>query len=378
MKIGFDAKRLFCNQRGLGNYSRTLVGILQREFPEHEYHLYTPKMRTNIADFEYFTSDAFCVHQPEHKNFLWRSFLMHSQIKKDSIDIYHGLSHELPHFLDRKRTKTVVTIHDLIFLANKASSTYINRYLYNSKAKHSCLNADRIIAISENTKRDIVHYYDVDPSRIDVVYQSCNPIFYNPRSEIQNQEVLKRLGISFDYFLFVGGAEQNKNLKLVIDAYRLLPQDLRIPLLVVGRGRKKSVEEAKQLISAYKLDSYFVWMDNLSSNLDLQSLYQCSRGLIFPSLYEGFGLPLLEALLSSTPVLSSNSSSLTEAGGPSSLYFNPTAVEELVHTIEKVLSDDELAQRMRREGLAYAHENFMPEHFGQNVMKSYKRVLESD
>lgn len=375
MKIGYDAKRLFCNFRGLGNYSRTLIENLQNIYPDNDYHLYTSKIVKGFKDAEKFYSDRFKLHMPRSKrSIFWRLSGVVDEIKQDKLDIFHGLSHELPIGLKKAGVKSIVTIHDLIFEANTKAHPFIDRNIYSLKAKYSCKNSDRIIAISENTKRDIVGYYNIAPEKIDVIYQSCNPIFFHQNSSSYNLSVLKKFNISDEYFMFVGSAEQNKNLGLIVKAYSLLPKDLRIPVLLICKGDSKYKQNLIAEIEKARLVEYFIWIDNLTDNNELKSLYQCSRGLLFPSFYEGFGLPVVEALLCEAPVIVSNTSSLPEAGGPNSIYFNPNVAEELASGIERVLVDTEYVKLMKRSGLDYAMNNFHPELFAKKVMDCYLKT----
>jgi Glycosyltransferase len=306
----------------------------------------------------------------------WRSFSIVDQLRQDEIEIYHGLSHEIPINLHKTSIKSVVTMHDLIFKANTNAHSFIDRTLYDLKYRHSCKHADRIIAISENTKNDIVRFYGISPEKIDVIYQPCNSIFYTQRNEEDNIKVLKKFGIDFDYFMFVGSAEPNKNLKIVVNAYSILPPDFRIPILIIGRGNSSYKKEVMEQISRFRLEKYFIWITDLNDNQDLQSLYQKSKGLIFPSFYEGFGLPIIEALLCKTPVIASNTSSLPEAGGPSSLYVNPTNHQELSFFIERLLSDSHLASTMKDEGYQYALDNFSHESYAKRIFSTYTKALQ--
>ncbi|HHH52955.1 MAG TPA: glycosyltransferase family 1 protein, partial [Bacteroidetes bacterium] len=163
MRIGFDAKRLFLNYTGLGNYSRTLVSNLQRFYPQHEYHLYTTKTTRNKDTEEFFDTSKYTIHECHYSlKSYWRSYSIVENLKNDGIDIYHGLSAEIPFGIDKSGIKTVVTIHDLIFKFFKKDYTLIDRMLYNMKTKYACNHADKIIAISKRTKDDILSIYGID------------------------------------------------------------------------------------------------------------------------------------------------------------------------------------------------------------------------
>jgi len=249
-----------------------------------------------------------------------------------------------------------VTIHDLIFRKYHDTFPVVDRKIYDFKFKRACANADTIIAISESTKKDIINLYGVHPAKISVVYQSCNPLYYHP-SPLSGKTIKAKYHIPDEYLLFVGSVETRKNVKLLIEAYRHLPHDLRLPLVIVGRPRQ-GVKEIKELIKSLGIEHLVVWVEHLSSNEHLQVIYQEALAFIYPSFYEGFGLPVAEALLSKTPVITSNVSSLPEAGGPNSLYINPKEPEDLAQAIRKVLTDTSLRQTMIEKGFDYAHAKF--------------------
>ena len=180
MKIGFDAKRYFNNKTGLGNYSRTLVSNFHTFFPDNNYYLYTPGINLNEEKVNLDSKENVTIRTAGSKNHtLWRSFEIKKDIKEDQLDVYHGLSHELPRGNENLECKMVVTIHDLIFKTNPEFFPYIDRSFYHIKCKHSLHTADKIIAISENTKNDIIKYYNIDPSKIEVIYQSCQQQYYS-------------------------------------------------------------------------------------------------------------------------------------------------------------------------------------------------------
>lgn len=373
MKIGFDAKRIFNNTTGLGNYSRSLVSNLQHFFPEQEYHLFSPEARHSDYAATFLHSGHFHVHQGKTRlKSYWRSFSIVKDLVRTGIELYHGLSNELPHNLHREGIKSVVTIHDLIFKIYPGTYTLSERLIYDRKFRYACLHADRIVAISENTKQDIIRLYDTDPARIEVIYQTCNPLFYTLRSTEANKEVLHLLNLPPRFFLYVGSVEERKNLKLIIAALQQLPPPERIPLVIVGRGGVYKTA-CKQLIASLGLEPYFIWLE-VQNNLQLQSLYQSAAALIYPSLYEGFGLPVAEALLSKTPVITAATSSLKEAGGPGSFYIDPHDACNLAETMLRIIQEDPSLPERCEKGYAYAHRTFSPGALTGQLMQLYQTL----
>jgi glycosyltransferase involved in cell wall biosynthesis len=374
MKIGFDSKRLFSNFTGLGNYSRSLLLNLEKYFPEGDYHLYTPKIKHSPETIPFFENPHFNVHSSNvFLKSYWRSFSIVDQLRKDNVELFHGLSNEIPFTIRKSGIKSVVTIHDLIFKMLPSTYPYIDRQIYDLKFRKSCNNADRIIAISNSTKNDIVKYYHIDPAKIEVVYQSCNPLYYDSDPITNAGEVLKQYNLPSEYLLYVGTVEPRKNLKLIVEAYSFLSEDLRIPLVVIGKG-KDYMSEVKQLIHSKGLEKLVLWFDYLENNRHLQTFYHHAQAFIYPSFYEGFGLPVVEALLGKTPVITSNTSSLPEAAGPDSFCINPDNAEELAHAITKVLNDSALRKAMIHNGYGYAKDNFSPRKVTEQLHGLYQKI----
>lgn len=374
MKIGFDAKRIFNNTTGLGNYSRSLVRNLHEYFPENQYHLFSPEVKRAEYTKPFLATPYYKVHISKTRlKSYWRSFSIVKDLSIAGIELFHGLSNEIPHNLSREGIKSVVTIHDLIFKIYPETYSISERLIYDRKFRYACQNADKVIAISESTKNDIIRFYDIDPSKIEVIYQTCNPIFYNPRTQEENLHVAGLYNLPDEYFLYVGSVEKRKNLELIIEAYKINKDLHRVPLIIIGKGGDYKAE-CKRLISRYGLESSFIWMDNFKNNEHLQSVYHLAKALIYPSLYEGFGLPIAEALLCKTPVITANTSSLKEAGGPDSIYINPAKPQELSEAMSKVLNEPYLVASMREGGYVYATLKFSAAISSKQIIDLYRSV----
>lgn len=374
MKIGFDAKRLFLNNTGLGNYSRTLVGNLQQFHRENEYHLYSPKIR-ETAENASFTQPPFHLHTPTtpFKSY-WRTRGIVSQLQQDQLDIFHGLSHEIPIGLAQSKIKTVVTIHDLIFKTNPETYSPIDRFIYDKKWAYSCKNSDAIIAISESTKADIVKYYNVNPDKVSVIYQPCQSLFYKMQSDASLQEIQQSYQIHNDFLLYVGSIQPRKNILNLIKGYALLPKSLQIPLVLIGNGGKYKLK-VKALIADLKLEKNVLWLENVTNNYHLQAIYQLAAALVYPSFYEGFGLPVVEALLSKTAVITSNVSSMPEAGGKAAWYVNPHSFEEIGAAMETVLNDEEERKQRVELGFEYAQRQFSCIKLTKDLVNLYENTI---
>jgi glycosyltransferase involved in cell wall biosynthesis len=367
MRLGFDAKRLFNNITGLGNYGRTLVQNLERFYPADHLYLYTPEARSSSRTKYFLDQNRFRIRTaPSLLDSLWRSWGITKALVRDGVELYHGLSNELPLNIRKSRLPTVVTIHDLIFKVLPDTYPAVDRVIYDYKVRRACANADHIIAISENTKRDITAYYDTAPEKISVVYQACDPVFYDDSVPTTTASLPQ------DFLLYVGAVTDRKNLKGIIEALAGLPSGNRPPLVVVGSGGRY-MQHIRKL--ATQVQVRCSWLDSIDSALELKSIYLRALALAYPSRYEGFGLPVAEALLCGTPVITSKTSSLPEAGGHSSVYVDPGSIEELREAITDVLGDTDKRETMKRDGQRFARARFDPVTLTTQLHKLYERVL---
>lgn len=366
MKIGYDAKRLFNNFTGLGNYSRTMIDILTTYVPEHQYLLYSPKVTRNQVTMPYLEMEGCRTIVPTGmmKGSLWRTYGMASALKNDEIDLFHGLSNELPVGLERRRIPSVVTIHDVAFHTFPDMYRWHDRMIYDWKWKYACRHANHIIAISESTKADIIQFYDVPEEKISVIYQPVNKVYYDSLPTPHAGGV--------PYMLYVGSVNSRKNLLGIVKAMELLPADLQLPLTIVGGGGSYK-REVEQYIAEHHMEHMFQWATAIDSE-SLKQLYTNATMFLYPSFYEGFGLPVVEAMLSGCPVLTSNTSSLPEAGGPSSLQINPRNIEEIRDGIVKILTDDALRNQMIEGGRKYAIEKFHPATLAKQLADLYEKM----
>ena len=368
MRIGFDAKRAFFNLSGLGNYSRNIIHYLSSFYPENEYILYVPRRPDKP---ELLVSSGQQMALPESwisKRFpsAWRSFWLPKRLKIDNIDLFHGLSNEIPFGIHRYKIKPVVTVHDLIFLKYPQWYSKIDRTIYMRKTSYSCRFAYRIIAISEQTRSDIIRFLKVDPAKIDVVYQGCNPDFYNIASPEKKQEVSARYNLAPGYILYVGTIEERKNLLNVV---RAIHQGSIITTLVVIGRQTPYASVVKKYIHEHHLEN-ITFLENVPND-DLPSLYQMSSVFIYPSAYEGFGIPILEALYSRTPVITTAGGCFHEAGGDDSLYIDPSNIEEISDSLKKILGDEDLRNKMISKGYEHALK-FNDKIIADNLMKVYE------
>lgn len=370
MKIGFDAKRALFNRSGLGNYSRSTIKLLSHFYPENKYCLFTPKISQELFKS---SANQFLV-EPEpgvskSLSSLWRTWGIYRQIKNQKLDIYHGLSNELPLSIKKTVVKSVVTIHDLIFLRYPEYYPFIDRQIYKLKFQHACRVADKIIAISEATKADIITYFGTDPDKIKVVYQTCNPDFQILLNEDKKERIRKKYSLPDNYILYLGTIEKRKNVLTLIKAYINVNPDIH--LLIAGRPTDY-LSEINEFLKLNHIGDKIVFRHNIES-ADLPALYQSAALFVYPSVFEGFGIPVLEALYSGVPVITSTGSCFAETGGDAALYCDPYDVQQMSTCISKVFNDPKTRESMIRKGFAHAAK-FNEVNVASNLMRVYENL----
>lgn len=375
MNIGFDAKRITHNRTGLGNYSRFIVRVLSAYYPGNKYYLYSPSKSKDrlCSDLEEVENIHF--HYPDSFIFrifkaVWRSGALVSSLKRDKIKLFHGLSNELPYGLRKNNIRSIVTIHDLIFLRYPQFYKPIDRWIYTKKFKAACRQADKIIAISEMTKRDIVRFFNIEEEKISVVYQGCDASFTHAVAREKKEHVRGTYHLPSRFILNVGSIESRKNLLLIVKAMKYLKED--IELVAIGR-RTPYAEEVEN----YARDNGLADRVHLISNVpftDLPAVYQMADVFIYPSFFEGFGIPIIEAMHSGVPVIAATGSCLEEAGGPDSIYVDPNDEEGLAEQISLVLSSPKLVDMMKIKGKEYVKQ-FSDEVIAHHIIQIYQELI---
>ncbi|SIQ39167.1 glycosyltransferase family 4 protein [Maribacter ulvicola] len=370
MRIGFEAKRVFHNNTGLGNYGRDVIRILKEHSPICNFLLYNtkpPKTKRieNSRNIETIYPISFFWKKFSS---LWRLGPVIKQIKNDHLDIYHGLSGEVPYGLKKNNVPTVVTIHDLIFLSHPQYYSFFDRFIYKKKFNHAVHKADKVIAISEQTKRDIIKYLNIDKKKIEVIYQGCNNAFKETYGDNEKEEVKDKYNLPLEFILNVGTIEERKNVLTLVKAIK----DTGFHLILVG-GEKGYATKVHNFIKENNMQSQVSFLKNVPTK-DLAIIYQLATVFCYPSLCEGFGIPIIEALFSGLPVITTNFGCFPEAAGPTSLYVDPTDQNQIKTKIKQLFNDPELRTTMKISGLAYV-QKFSDENVAKNLMNLYKKVL---
>ena len=375
MTIGYDAKRLFHNNSGLGNYARALVDNLRTYHPDVETILYTPTAPKDYKSLHWSNRIAVPELTPGP---LWRSYVVTHQLKTDKVDLYHGLSNELPFNIRRGKVKSIVTVHDLIFKAFPETYPLLDRTIYDYKTKTACRNADHIIAVSEHTKSDIIRHYGTAPEKITVINPNISPLIsFKKRleeySKVGTESSAWHKAYPLPYLLALGTVEARKNFVQVVEAIARLSESERPMLVLAGRastGLEQLLLRAEELgVSDYVKALGFV------NSIDLAILLGRAEALVYPSRYEGFGMPVAEALLGGIPVITSTTSSLPEASGGHALHVDPDDIDGMAAAIQSILTDHEATKARVNAGRAYAERAYSPRRLTNQLVELYARVL---
>lgn len=373
MKIGFDAKRAFLNKAGLGNYSRNTLVSLQKYYPENQYLLFTPDYRTDLFkeymffDVEYPGKIAKSLFKP-----LWRTWWLSHKVKKYNLDLFHGLSNELPGGIHLSGIPAVVTIHDLIFINFPGLYKAIDRKIYYEKVKYASGAAKRIIATSKQTRNDLIYHLGLDPEKIEVIYQSIAERFFLNHITEDTEDVIQRYKLPSEYILTVGTIEPRKNQLGVLRA--LESGHIDVPYVMVGKPTPYTRQI--ELYAAERGLKEKVFILNDVPDFDMPALYQKALAMVYLSHYEGFGLPVIESMACGCPVITSSVSCLPEIGGDAALYCNPDDQECVANTILKVIGNSSLVTEMAEKGRIRA-QMFHPGGRVDSLMAFYHKVLEN-
>lgn len=368
MTIAFDAKRAFHNSRGLGNYSRDYVRLAARYAPNNHYLLFNPRRRQDLFD-----ATADCLTEVLPKGLwqlapgMWRSFGCTDLLSQLNADIYHGLSAELPLNIHKTSVKKVVTIHDAIFLRYPELYSPTYRRLLTRKVRYACEVADVVVAISQQTRSDCIELLGADEKKLRVMYQGCNSAFRLPITQEQKDAVRQKYNLPATYLLYVGAIEPRKNLSNLLLA--LSTSGLDIPLVVVG-AESRYAEQMKRLAADKHLSVRFLHRTDFS---DLPAIYSSAYALTYPSLFEGFGIPILEAMCSSLPVLTSTGSCFSETAGEAALYADPTDIDDLADKLQTIVSDNSVRQRLIANTALQA-DKFSDENIGRKIKALYESL----
>ena len=352
---------------GINKYIQNLLQYLPQADPEMAFTVFLGEPRYVGAPGLDLRLSRLPTHHPPAR-IVWEQALQPWAIRQEGLDLIHNLAYVGSLV---SPCPSVVTVHDLSFLHYPQGFRTINLFYLRLFTRLSVRQARRIIADSESTKRDVMRHYGLSPSRVDAVHIGVDTR-YQPLPAARVADFRAEQGLPDRFILFVGTLEPRKNIGRLLQPYALLSQE-RPPLIIVG-AKGWLYEQVFALRESLNLDDEVHFVGYVPGE-DLPLWYNAADLFVYPSLYEGFGLPPLEAMACGTPVVASNASSLPEVVGEAGLLVDPNDVEALTGAMEQALGDADLRGTMRARGLTQAR-CFSWEKMAVETADIYRQILE--
>jgi glycosyltransferase involved in cell wall biosynthesis len=367
VRIGIDARKL--HDFGIGTYIRNLLRHLARLDRDSEFVLLcrpedAPALASLGPNFRPIVERA-----PNYS--IAEQLRVPVVLQRERVTLFHAPHYVLPPLV---RCRSVVTIHDCIhlmfpqYLPNRIALAYAR-----TSIRLAARRATRVLTVSESSKRDILRFVDTEPEKIDVIYNAYDERFgVEPREE-DVVRVRERFQLHDEFVLYVGNVKPHKNLERLIEAFdRVRKRGLdHLKLVIIGDEISKYTS-LRRAVHKHQLHKYVRFLGYVPEET-LAVMYRLAGVFVFPSLYEGFGLPPLEAMASGTPVVTSNVSSLPEVAGDAALLVDPYDPESIAGGIERVLTDEQLRRDLRRKGVARAKQFSWEQSVGR-VREIYEQV----
>lgn len=355
-RIGIDVRLTYYRQGGIAEYMRQLTNALAALAPPYRFHLLHNFRAQETLAFQrgnYYTP---CHHRLE-------GIALGAEIFPRRFDLLHSPDFIPPLFGARRY---VITIHDLAFLLYANIQTADSLRYYAGQIQRAVRQADHIIAVSHTTRDDLIRLLHVPSEKITVIWEGIHPRF-----RVLEHSVVQ---LPDDYLLFVGTIEPRKNIPNLLQGYAILKSRQKTVSKLVLAGQKGWLsEESFAAIEGLGLQEDVIWLGGVPFN-ELPALYNRAKILVYPSLYEGFGFPPLEAMACGTPTITSDRGALKEIAGEAALYVNPDEPESIAAGLQKLLSDENLYQTLRERGLAHVRQ-FSWEQTARQTLAVYEKVL---
>lgn len=378
IRIGIDISRTVEETTGVGYYAKNLVHALAKIDPINDYLLYGmfyscyPKHWKQASIPK---SPNFKLHQKNSLSWFvrrkWENWGKYKEKLLGEIDLLHSTAFTMPLV---PNLKVIVTVHDLSCFVYPQYHTEANYQFVTRNVHQAARHATFIIADSENTKRDILRFLHVPDERIEVIYLAAGDTFNEKCPPESIAQIKNKYRIDKPYLFAVGSIEPRKNLASALIAFKALLETRKIDYqFVIAGGKGWENESFYQLLKKLKIDDYLVFTGYVPEE-DLPALYQGAEVFVYPSFYEGFGLPVLEAMASGTPVITSNTSSLPEVTGEAALLVNPADIFEIYEAMEALLTNPSLREELKGKGLEQS-KKFSWEKTALETLKIYRKVF---
>lgn len=374
MKIAIDARSLEESSRtGVARYLSNILREMAQLEPENDYLLFFQNKKADDAMLSQkcFHSQLVNVPFPPRKKVPWEQIWFPRYLKRTDADILFSPSYSTPLF---SPIRTVVTIHDITYEVNPKWFHPKERFKMRVLTRAAARRADHIIAVSEATKKDLINYYKISPEEISVIYEASSEEFKH--LNVDKVKVREKYKLKRDFFLYVGSFFTRRNIPLLIKAFRYVLEEIpNTELLLIGQDRSHPPLELNKLLAGNRLEEKVKWLEYVPE-ADLVSLYNLTTAFIYPSSYEGFGLPVLEAMSCGTPVITSNCSSLLEVVGDSGILVDPQDVKALTSAMLEILRNGSLQKDLASRGIKRAKQ-FSWRKAAAKTLEVFRRVAES-
>lgn len=371
MAIYLDVSAAVHRRAGLGRYAESLARALAEEIPDQLSLFYNREQGiASLAGLEALKQATVSLAYKPWRMLVWMGQLSRIPFNRlvPGASLFHATEHLL---MPLKAVPTVMTVHDLIFHHLPEHHKPLNRWYLNGTMPLYCRRADAIIAVSDATRRDLISAYGLPPEKIAVIHEAAAPHF-QPQSEDARSRVRQDYGLPERYILYVGTIEPRKNLERLLQAWAPLYQARECPALVIVGKRGWLSDGFFAALEACPAREGVVLTGYVQDG-DLPAVYAGATAFVFPSLYEGFGLPPLEAMACGTPVICANASSLPEVVGDAALLIDPLDGASLQHALRHLSADTALQESLRAQGLARSA-TFSWRRAAQETLSVYARV----
>lgn len=373
MKVGIDARgAIWYRGTGIGTYTYQLLYNLKKRSDRDNYRPFWPGEEYTGLDI----TNEEEYSKVETSNEYWEEFYLPKVIAGEKIDIYHvpqnGIG--LP---KTKKCRQVVTVHDLIpyIYPETVGKGYLKTFL--TEMPRVMEESDRIISVSEWSKRDIERIFGYPGEKIDVIFEAPEQVYRPLDKSVCRKFLAEKYGINGDYLLYVGGFSSRKNIKVLIAAFGKILKEVNKPLYLVLPGRRQKEQDyLDALISTFNLTEQVIFPGFVPVN-HLPYFYSGAEIFVYPSYYEGFGLPPLEAMACGTPTIAADASSIPEVVGDGALLFDPNDSLALTQCIYSLLTDGDKLKALGKRGLEHAGK-FSWEKTARETVKVYEKMLKTD
>ncbi len=375
MNIGFDARPLTRSPVGVGLYINNLVSFLAKK-KINCYLFFDKKLEFKVPKSRYIKAVVIDGLQgsTSANRLFWEQVMLPFYLKNYKIDLFHatdnkGAPMESP-------CPIILTVHDLIpWLTPNFHPSLEKELFYKFSVRNSCKTAKQIITVSNYTKRDLVKTLKINKNKIHVVYNGIDLDFSIPLKKIIVQSKIL-FGINTDYIIYVGGIAVRKNIESLIKSFAAIKNDYKKLTLVVVGKKVNNYPELEEMARKLKLRKSIVFTGYVDNKIKY-ALVCGAKALVYPSFFEGFGIPILEGMFCGVPVISSNTTSIPEIAGDAAILIDPYDYRTIVKAIDKILSDENLAKTLVKKGQGRV-KMFSLEKMGQNTLQMYNKVLRGE